>query len=149
MNNSLIEVDSFKNYRQIIKNAVLCLFKDDYILTVTEKRGTVGFPAGKVKKSDKTIFEAMKREYIEETGNNLPKLYNLRRFLYNNKTAIYIAKTNDNVPITLGKNSDGEVIAIKFLKVSDIKKAINNETSFRLRNCVKRSTPIIFDRLGI
>lgn len=151
MSQSLVEVNSFENCGIKIKNVVLYLFinKYSYVLTVTEKRGTVGFPAGGIEKTDKTVFKAMEREYLEETGNKLPKLQDIRRFIYNGDTGIYTARTGEHVPTTLGPKSDGEIISIHFSKIPDIKEAINNKGSFKLRKCAKRSTPMIFNQLKI
>ena len=142
-----VEVDSFDKHK--IDYVALYLFVDaNHVVTVTEKRGSVGFPSGRVNMNDTSVFSAMKREYVEETGNSLPKLENIRRFVYNDDTAIYYATTNDFVSTKLGTKRDGEIIDMYLTNVVYIKDALKGKR-FTLRRCAKGSTKLLFKQLGI
>lgn len=140
-------VNSFEKHR--IKNVILFLRTgNDRVVTVTEKSGNVGFPGGKMKESDKTVFNGMKREYEEETGNKLPKINIIHRFVYGNSTAIFVATTVEKISTVLGKRSDNEIRAIHLTKIEDVKKAVNYKGSFNLRPCAIDSTKLLLSYLG-
>ncbi|AGF85684.1 hypothetical protein QJ854_gp098 [Moumouvirus goulette] len=145
---SLVEVNTFENTK--IQNVVLYLFvqSGNYILTVTERSGRVGFPSGRVEKGDHNIFKSIKREFKEETGHEMPIIENIRRFIYKESTAIYVAKTSNKIPTRLGPKSDGEIISIRLTKISDIKKSLNGKANFTLRSCAHKSTLELFNILG-
>lgn len=148
--NELIEVTSYSTYK--IQNVSLVLMTGmNYgrILTVTEKRGTVGFPGGKIDASDLTVFDAMKREYKEETGYSLPRIENIRRFVYHGHTAIYLATTTQILDLRLGPDADGEIKSMNLTRLTDIKLALDEKASFKLRLCVKKSTKLLFHLLGL
>ncbi|AYV85205.1 MAG: hypothetical protein Satyrvirus6_37 [Satyrvirus sp.] len=139
------EVTDFKKSPGI-KNAVVVLrLGQGYqrVLTVTRRSGQVGFPGGRIEKHDKSIFDAMKREFKEETGNLLPKLENIRRFVYDGHTAIYVAETRDKVSTTLSLHSDGEITQIHLTKLSDIHNVANGKGNFVMRDCERKSTQLL------
>nr|AEX63238.1 hypothetical protein mv_R1036 [Moumouvirus Monve] len=145
---SLVEVNTFENTS--VQNVVLYLFvqSGNYILTVTEKSGRVGFPGGRIENKDNSVFKAIKREFREETGHEMPHITNIRRFIYKDSTAIYVAKTNSQISTNLGPKTDGEIISIRLTKVMDIIKSINGQTNFNLRSCARKSTLQLFNILG-
>lgn len=148
----LTEISEFDNKtKKNIKNVVLYLFvgkSKKWLLTIQEKNKKIGVPAGKIEKSDKSVFAAIDREYKEETGHKMPKLINIRRFIYDKTSAIYVATTNDIIPQTLGSKNDGEIISMKLTAVDIIRDAIKNNYPFTVRNCAKNSTILLFDKLG-
>jgi ADP-ribose pyrophosphatase YjhB (NUDIX family) len=156
MQGKLFQVEYFN--KKEIHDVVLVLRTktNNRILTVTETNGKVGFPGGKVKNTDDTIFDAMKREFNEETGNELPKLYNINRFVYKGKhsfTAIYVANTVKTISTTLGSNADGEIVSMHLSTVNDIRSSLNGEPlssgkpSFTFRDCAKKSTKLLLPYL--
>jgi 8-oxo-dGTP pyrophosphatase MutT (NUDIX family) len=148
MSTSLKKIKSFTKHNPI--NSVLILFNGtNHILTVTERNGTVGFPGGRIERHDPNPFKAMIREYEEETGHNLPDLYNIKKFIYKNQTAIFVAYTPNDVPEYIGPYSDGEIINIKIRTVSEINDALDFKTVFKLRTCVINSTKLLFMYLGL
>ena len=154
----IIEIIPNQKFPKLYNNAVLILFVEDYtnnyrfmgrnkVFTVTEKNGMVGFPAGGKKPMDKTNWQVMKREWREETGESLPRLTHVRRFVYNNHTAIYVARTSDRVqkgPPDKRK-SDGEIIDRHFTKLQNMIRAAKSPytSNFRLRSSVRKSLLVL------
>ena len=142
----LVKVDNFNNYR--LKNVALLLFAgNNRMLTVTEKNGKVGLPAGRLMYGEK-VFNGLSREYCEETGNVMPELTNIERFVYHGHTAIYVAHTPDQIKTTLGSNADGEINNMHLTKISDAKRSIEGKASFEFRNCAKKSTKLVLAHYG-
>ena len=84
-NTELIKVDNFKDSQ--LKNVALLLFVGNKrMLTVTEKNGKVGLPAGRLVPNDRTVFDGLNREFCEETGNEMPALTKIERFVYHGHT---------------------------------------------------------------
>ena len=145
---NLVQVKSFDDHRAILKNVVICLFVGKRILTVTERTGKVGFIGGGIKAIDKNIFSALKREYREEIGYELPLLQKITRFVYKD-TAIYVAHTTDFVSTKIGPNADDEITAIHLTKIKDIKMALVGNGAFSIRQCARHSTSLLFDILKL
>jgi len=148
---SMFAVKSFTKYHTRIKNVALFLVIGDRVLTVTEIKGKdknlVGFPAGGMTGHDRSVFVAMKREFEEETGRDLPQLINIRRFLYNNHTAIYVAATRDYFD-TKQFSPNRKIKEMRLTKITDIKLALTGQQrEFTLRPSVKNSTKLLLQHL--
>ena len=100
-------------------NAVVLLQNiDRKIVVVKENNGLWTLPGGKVDSSDIDGFAAAKREYLEETGNDLPELKLCSTFVYKNDshktTNIYICKTmTDYCPRFNVSKTNGETTDLK------------------------------------
>ena len=101
-----------------------------------------------MKQTDRSVFDGMKREYEEETGNPLPKLKDISRFVYNDHTAIFVAATDYRVSKNIEVKADGEITSIHLSKIVDIKQSIKGHTSFKLRDCTKKSTELLLPYLN-
>lgn len=159
--NRLIKVKSFKELN--IRNGVIMLIVRKCgvisVLTVTHYRTeVVGLPGGGRKKKDTTAFSIAKREYEEETGNKLPSVNIVERFLWigcqkNNDTAIFVVTPKPHTHVKnldkLGKNSDGEVTDINIYSVDTVKKAIKGKLPWRIRHFEKKSIGQIFEYLKV
>ena len=71
----------------------------------------------------------MKREFKEETGFNLPKIYNKKAFNYKGHTAIFIGYSKNKFPKF---RPTEEAIEMKFVKLDKI-------LSYNLKTYVKSS----------
>ena len=103
-----------------IRNACIFLITgNDRVLLVQQKKdNTWDIPGGMIDKTDKSPFDAMKREFKEETSEELPKLSkNVPRFDYHGHTRIYYDETQYRFT---GIKQNKEINAFYFLKVSDL-----------------------------
>lgn len=143
------EVMSFSNTNINYESVVFFLVVDKTrVLTLTEKRGTVGLLAGNIERFDKTIFRALKREYKEEMGHEMPRLdmSAVRCFNYNNETAIYYGEI-DSKDIKFTPNK--EIIAAHFTSFRTLREAIDSKTKFKLRQCAKVPMKLLMDKLKL
>ena len=103
-----------------IKNAFIFLITGkNRVLLVQEINGKWGLPGGGLNNREHP-FNAMKREFKEETTFTLPRLYNNNKFDYHGHSRIYYSKTN----VKFGKFEpkfvlNNEIKAIKFMKLND------------------------------
>jgi 8-oxo-dGTP pyrophosphatase MutT (NUDIX family) len=129
-------------------------------------------PGGRKDSSDKSLFSTFSREYKEETGIKLPRLFSnngiIPRYDYNNHTRIYFSHIEDNskkIRFDLGNvkpdnNGYPETVGIIFPKVQHIKDMLERTHSdekviittgcyqYYLRHCVRKSLERMFD-LGL
>lgn len=130
------------------------------ILTTRERRSSktkMGFPGGKVDfvngKYELPNVAAM-REWKEETGLPLSlfdRIFNLKCFVWTRRNGstcgFYVCSTTDFIPIhTFIPNN--EIAGLDLNLVSNIKKAINDNGPFEIRDSSKASTTAIFNALG-
>ena len=121
-----------------IKNSCVFLFTGhrlDRVLLLRNHKGKWMLPGGMIDQGE-TPFQAMKREFKEETGCNLPWISGVKKFDFHGHTWIYLAYTF-NVIGPFKVNS--EAAAMKFVKIKDI-------FDYDLRGCVKKSMSEMFKR---
>ena len=122
-----------------MKNAIIILLiKDKFgiikCLTQTMNNNKIGFPGG-VKEHGESLFECMKREFIEECGYKLPFL--CKYFYVDYKlTRIYIGSTKQYVKT--GIVNTKEVKNLNLININELE----NEKHI-LRNCAIESTKYI------
>lgn len=86
----------------VAKKAVyVFLFHDDKLFAVKNTKGELGVPGGGVEATDKSLRDALHREFEEETGQQLPTTMLLNEFNYTNKTSgmqicLYYQKLSDD-----------------------------------------------------
>jgi 8-oxo-dGTP pyrophosphatase MutT (NUDIX family) len=123
-----------------IQNVSIILFtqqeKTLRVLLVKEKRGTWGFPGGKIEKDDKSSANAMRRELLEEINLDLKEIEKLPYYDYEGHTRIYIGKTGDSV--NLANISSNEISEARWAKWDDVVQSVYG-TPYDLRRCVKNS----------
>jgi len=117
-----------------IKNISILLFvgkKKKYILLLKDRwTNKWMLPGGKIESYDMSYFSAMKREFFEETGYELPYIgCNCQHFIHNNETVIfkgYILKNKKKfIP-------NEETIEAKYVH-------INNVLKYNLKEKIKAS----------
>jgi len=88
----------------------------------------------------------MKREYEEETGVSLPKLFDIHHFIVGNNTYVYVAKTLEplNLPEDGSLNGDGENSEWKLVNIHELLEK-HNSHEIRLRHCVYKSLKTVID----
>jgi hypothetical protein len=115
----------------------------------------MGFPGGKADKHERA-WDAVRREWKEETGFNFPAIsfpgaLDFLRFVWKYRdgstAGIYVGFTNDIIPIAKFKPNK-EIAALHLTLVSDIKAAIDGKGDFTVRDSAKASTMAIFKALG-
>jgi len=79
----------------MIKNTFIGLIKNNKLLLILENNNKLNLPGGGIDKGERPR-QAMYREFREEVGP-LPKIYNIKSYIYNDNTKIYIAKTDDKI----------------------------------------------------
>lgn len=125
-----------------VSNACVFLYINKTMFFSIESSGKYGFIGGGRKKNE-TPWTAMKREFQEETGQTLPRLRNLLKFLWNGHTAIYVGEINTKLDLTC-KNGDGELLGIKMMRRNEILQAIRCN---KIRNSGKNSIPQLIRHL--
>lgn len=133
------------------------------LLTTKERRPNytteMGFPGGLVDivagKYERT-WDAVRREYKEETGFNFPDISfpgtsDFLRFVWTHDngftTGIYVGFTSDIIPLNKFVPNN-EIAGLHLTLVSDIKAAIAGKGNFKVRHCAKASTMAIFQAIG-
>jgi 8-oxo-dGTP pyrophosphatase MutT (NUDIX family) len=106
-----------------VKNAALVLITGNSTNRVlflrNPKRNTWVVPGGGIEKKDHSPFFAMKREFKEEVGTNLPYLgKNVPKFNYHGHTIVYVGKTTQKISFF----PNMEVDQIHFPKLEDVLK---------------------------
>jgi len=117
--------------------------KDIKVLMTNEQAG-IGTPGGKIEKNE-SCWKCMKREFKEETGYELPELYKYEK-IRDGCTLVYIASTMDHVSESLGEKHCEKIKKLKLVKISTLKKVINNEIKMGLRSCTRRSAINILNK---
>jgi 8-oxo-dGTP pyrophosphatase MutT (NUDIX family) len=79
----------------MIKNTFIGIIKNNKLLLILENNNKLNLPGGKID-SGETSRKAMYREFKEEVGP-LPNIYNIKSYIYNDHTKIYIANTDDKI----------------------------------------------------
>ena len=132
MYQELIPVHSFKEWKgPRLRNvvAVLLLEGTQNLFLVTERNGKKGPLAGKVERYDKSLWNALEREFLEETGYYLPDLSRIRKFIYHGHTAIYLACVK-NLPLGLPKGDNEilwmELVSLDILYTKEYKKTLRH-----------------------
>ena len=108
-----------------IKNVSLILFvgKMSEHVMILKKNGTNlwMFPGGCVEPSDRTLFQAIKREFQEETGFIFPYFKHILPYYdYKGITRIFVGITNRIFPYFDIKKTDGEARELKYIHFSNI-----------------------------
>ena len=132
------EVYSFLSQTKIPSNSCVLLRKGDFLFFSIENTGKYGLIGGK-KNNGETPWETMKREYREETGNNLPRLTNIRKFMWKHHTAIYVGDFTGRLDLSC-KRGDGELLGIKVMKKDEV---LTEVSSGKFRSCCKYSIPAL------
>ena len=140
--NSFVTKEKYKVSKRKPKNAAhIVLIQNNNVLLLQHTSGKWGTPGGLVdiKRSgqEETYFEAMKREFKEEVGKELPRLDSLDHvditFRNNFKTRLYIARTDTDLAHYLSKSS------LQSREVTDFKLVpINTVHTYELRGGVRR-----------
>jgi hypothetical protein len=147
--------------RQNASNASIILMKDDNILLLKLKPNKLGVPGGNIETGDTIELTAIK-EYMEETGADLPKIENVRSYYYSNyRSFIYIAQTKSNISYNKTNVKHNESEDYGFINKDNLKKVISNTRGplilnidlksegnkrYPLRKCNFYSFKEIFDR---
>jgi len=102
------------------KNAAVVLITGkSRLLMLRTINGNWVVPGGGIEKKDKSPFFAMKREFKEEVGSDLPKLEKkVPKFNYNGHTMIYVGRTKEKISFY----PNAEVDEIYFPKLEDVLK---------------------------
>jgi len=107
----------------MIKNACILLTNSiGRILCVQLNNGLWTIPGGKIDKGE-SPWNAAVREFIEETGNNLPDLREGKVFTsydYHAHTRIYIGNTSTPDLIFNIRNTNGETLQLAYITPEDI-----------------------------
>lgn len=156
-----------------MKNASgLVLFKDRsdnwrVVLVVMNSRTVplkVSTPGGVKDKDDHSLFATFKREYQEEVGTELPRLFSIDGKIpyvddFYHKTRIYFSHLLDSsfkIKYDISKVKNNETIGIIFPKLEHIRDRIfstpfdepvvitTGGNDYVLRNCVKESLKSMF-----
>ena len=120
-----------------IKNVSLILFVGkslEYVM-VLNKNGTNlwMFPGGCVEPTDRTLFQAIKREFQEETGFIFPYFKNILPYYdYKGITRIFVGTTNRIFPYFDIKKTDGEAKELRYIH-------FDNLLSYPLRKSIRLS----------
>ena len=79
------------------------------------------FPGGRIERGE-TPFQAMVREFKEETGFILPAISpNSEPYIYNDETAVFIGASNERFPVYDKANiKDFETDRLEYAKIEDI-----------------------------
>ena len=113
-----------------LRNSAIVLKKNNKILLLKERRGYWVTPGGGRNRGERP-WDAAKREYKEETNNDLPYCYTIERFdflRYN--TNIYVCQTNRSVFYS----QNNETYKAKWVSVSDIVNDTHNTLNIRRSN---------------
>lgn len=126
-----------KNYKKNIRNVSLILFvgKMSEHVMILKKSGTNlwMFPGGCVEKDDRTLFQAIKREFQEETGFIFPYFKNILPYYdYKGITRIFVGVTNRIFPYFDTKKTDGEARELRYIH-------FNNILTYPLRKSIRLS----------
>lgn len=89
------------------------------------------------KNNNDAHINALKREFLEETGFELPKLENIREFIFNKKTKIYIANI-DHLDMSLFKRNN-ETHSIGLFNIDMLKNHNYEINSIPIVSYVKES----------
>lgn len=104
----------------VTKNACCILMYRGYVLMVRERHNKKWTVPGGGKDAGETDFEAMAREYREETGMRLPQLRQYKKVLYGfmGHTAIFIA---DNTYVNInGFRPNNEIDGIGWVPLQSL-----------------------------
>ena len=83
-----------------LTEVVVCLFTgSNRVLVVNYRDNSVDFPRGIVLRGDRTLLDAACRILREHLQGRCPNLQTIRRYVWNNNTAIFSAWTSDQLPI--------------------------------------------------
>ena len=145
-----------------ITNAVVMLSqtgpRERRVLLLTHKHGGgAGLPGGNIdplpgpKPQLETPWRAMKREYREETGTELPHINLLATIVWQGHTVIFVAEAQPG-SVAVGPPTDPkarqEITDRRLTRVSDLRQAVNGRTSWHLRPEAKTSTGAVLQQMG-
>lgn len=110
------------------KNVVMHLLYsekiDDHVVTdilvAISRSGKFVFPGGGVDVTDADSLSAIKREFREETGNDLPNILNLHHYKYKYDTLMYVGhinkETRNKIKFKRGtKRVERELIGLRWI----------------------------------
>lgn len=140
-------IKSLKNKPRAV--SMLLLFPNKRILTLTDaKSNKLDFPGGMMENYDKTPWNAIKREFREETGHQLPSSYDIKKlikFITPNNTLVYLAYTDVAFPDKLGKNSNCEASDMAIISFDELQEKIRTN---QVRNSVINSAKFIINEFN-
>ena len=113
----------------------------DRILLLRHKHGKLwGTPGGEIdiKKNGKVeeYFEAMKREFKEETGAILPQLFDIRHLQPYSKIRLYVAKTDNDLRSILPANNSLKTTETDKWAIPKISDVFKSNSRYPLRGGV-------------
>ncbi len=124
------------------------------LVTLTMSSGRVGFPGGFVDRNDASPWEALRREWFEETGSFLSRTVELACWLVEERrgpTGIYLLGLSDDAdPNEIyfnEKKSDGEAKAMVWRSLEEMRRGVQGREKWSLRDCAVHSTRVILDWL--
>lgn len=142
----LVEVQQFD--RNVVKNVATYFVSNDRLLVLianvpnpTRPLFTgLSVPGGGIEPTDATVFQAMKREWREEMGADLPDIDidMVRRYVWNGSTAIYVIKASPKDRVKYDHNRVhrfnfnkqlAETEDADFKKLGDIERVLRSTTA--------------------
>jgi hypothetical protein len=132
-----------------VKNIFLMLFVENKtrILVFTEKSDYIGLPWAHLKKKDKSIFDRLKKEFLKETGHDMPQLNINNVYVYRGDTAIYVASTDEEIKTDLGTKAKSKIKAMHMPDICLARISVERNMPFEFKDVVKNLVALVLNEL--
>lgn len=115
----------------MLKNTFIGIIKDNKLLLIIENNNKLNLPGGGIDRGE-TPRQAMYREFREEVGP-LPKITNIKSYIYKDITKIYIGYTDDNI-IYSPKQDYIETKGIFLVNLDELRLSLENRDYIYINN---------------
>ena len=115
----------------MLKNTFIGVIKDNKLLLIIENNNKLNLPGGGIDKGE-TPRQAVFREYREEVGP-LPKITNIKSYIYKDIAKIYIGYTDDNM-IYSPKQDHIETKGIFLVNLDELRLSLENNDYIYINN---------------